>query len=181
MSTPISTSRQTNPSLSSLADYLYPIYIPKENATNSKPYNALETAFGKFQQIEHNTNLSQQAINHYEFQIASHKKRIEQDKIDRELAVKNVLEQVSKFNQDYPNDPLDMTLDVSIIYKQYLFLKEKIAFKASTSGSGASGSGASEPGVFATKPITTNLTDLTDLANLTDLTETKVSGTSLTS
>lgn len=147
-----SASASSYPSLSSLIGLLYTGYTPKENGTNSKPHSALETAFGKVQDIEQNTILSQQAIKQSEFQIARHKQLIEQDKIDRELAVKNLLEQAAKFNQEHPNDPLDMSLDASIMYKQYLFLKEKFAFKAST---------GSTPVVPSTGPIPTNSSDST--------------------
>ena len=87
----------------------------------------LETSFHRVRTVDINSSESLSLIKAYEAEIVRHKLLVKQDKIDYATAVEALLAEVVKFNAEHPNDQLDVSLDVSVMYKQYLFLREKFA------------------------------------------------------
>ena len=92
----------------------------------------LESAFHRVRAVDINSSASISVIQRYEAEIARQKKFVEQDKLDRAAAVEALLVEVAKFNAEHPDDQLDVTLDASVMYEQYLFLQKKFAFRASS-------------------------------------------------
>jgi len=130
------------------------------NSTCKDSYTSLVSAFSRVRTIDCQSSVSRSKIAEYEKAIARENKYLEEDKIARDTAMKALLDEVAKFNAEHPTDQLDTTLDAPVMYKQYLFLKEKFASKVkatatpATPATPATTSTTSTP-VYTPAPVST--------------------------
>lgn len=89
----------------------------------------LDNLFLKIEDIDIKSSVSLSTIEHLKKKIETERKFVETDKNERSLAMKTLFEEVNKFNLEHPNDQIDTSLEVSVMYRQYEFLKEKFNSK----------------------------------------------------
>ena len=100
------------------------------SCADSTSPSSLESAFHRVRTCDVNSSYSLSLIQTLQAVIEKQKLLVEQDKVDRVTEVKALLVEVAKFNAEHPTDQLDDSLDASVMYKQYLFLKDKFASQA---------------------------------------------------
>jgi hypothetical protein len=69
----------------------------------------------------------EQVIADYEKILKNDQNHLDKLKIERENEMNTLIIELEKFNADYPSDQLDISLGISVMFKQYLFIKDKIA------------------------------------------------------
>jgi hypothetical protein len=96
---------------------------------NSQPdstKSTLENAFDIVRSIDFDTMESQIAIYYCEKNISHHQELIKQYEIDSANAMHTLLTMLQKYNDDHPDDQLDMCLDLGEIIAQYKLKKHKM-------------------------------------------------------
>jgi hypothetical protein len=92
--------------------------------------NLLEKSFNDLLSIDLCTTISQNMIKTYESVIIDQNKLMEQDKVNKEIALEALKTEVEKFNAKYPKDSIDISLKPSVMFKQYMFIKSKNEFNS---------------------------------------------------